>query len=164
MMLPLTNSFIAVLIPTAMDSSLPLGSVPHATNTPARNAGNSRLLTMITITFAILTPLLLSLFSRHPLNPALIARFLYTRLMAATKCSALSASAFGLGTLASLKLAVTIHTTCNGCGILIQLACLAIPAMSCAGGKLILTSLQIFILSSKTPSHPAITLKNWHPY
>jgi hypothetical protein len=61
-MLPQINLFIGVRILTAMDSFLPLGSVPHATNTLARNAGNSRLNTMIHTTFAIPTPLHLSLF------------------------------------------------------------------------------------------------------
>ena len=51
------NSFTAALIPHATASSLPLGSAPPATSTPAPIAGNSR----TTHTFATPTPSHLSL-------------------------------------------------------------------------------------------------------
>ena len=55
------NSFTAALIPLATASSLPLGSAPHATSTPAHIAGNSRPNAMTTRTFATPTPSLPSL-------------------------------------------------------------------------------------------------------
>ena len=155
MPMPPINSFIAALIPNAMASCLPLGNVQLVTNTPVHTAANSRLLGMIRIMFAIPTLLLLSLFSNPTQNLAPIARFLFTKLKAVIKCSARNANGFGLGTPASLKLAVTILTTCSGCGKIMPAVCLAIPLMSCVDGKLILASLFNFILKSplfNTPS------------
>ena len=152
----LTHSFIAVLIPTAMASSLPLGSVPHATNTLAHFAGNSRPLGMILFMFATLTHSLPSLFSRLPPNLAPIAKFLSIKLKDVIKCFALSASAFGLGTLDDLKLAVTIHTICSGCEKINHTACLAIPMMFYVVAKLILNSFHSFIILSKI-RHPLKT-------
>ena len=57
-----TNSFIAALIPTATDSSLPLGSVPLVTSTLALIAGKSRLIAMIHYICATLIQSLPSLF------------------------------------------------------------------------------------------------------
>ena len=56
------NSFTAALIPPATASSLPLGSAPPATSTPAPIAGNSRPNAMTPRTFATPTLSLPSLF------------------------------------------------------------------------------------------------------
>jgi hypothetical protein len=151
-MQPMISSFIAALIPTATASSLPLGSALHAKNTPALIAGNQRPLTTILFTFATPTHSLLSRFSNPLPNRAQIARFPFTKQKAAIKCSAPSANAFGLGTPASLNLAVTTRTTYSGCAKINHTACLAIPAMSCAVAKLILTSFLRYIASSGPPS------------
>jgi len=141
----LNLSFIAALIPIAMDSSLPLGNVAYATSSHARIAGNSNTPEMTTTMSAILTLSLLSHFSRLTLNLALIAKFLFTKPKDATKCSALSANAFGHGTPANLKLADTILTTCNGCARTMPAACPENPAKYCVDAKLTLNSLFYFI-------------------
>ena len=148
----LISSFIAALIPHATASSLPLGSALPAKNTPAHIAGNSRPLATILFIFAILTPSLLSRFSNPLLNHAPIARFPFTKPMDAIKCSARNANAFGLGTPASLKLAVTTLTTCSGCAKIITMACLAILTTSYAVAKLILYSFLPCIALSRPPS------------
>ena len=140
----LKTSFIAALITIAMDSSLPLGNVASATSTPATIAENPRTPEMTTTMSAIPTLSLLLHFSRPTLNLAPIARFLFTKRKAATKCSALSANAFGHGTPGNLKLADTILTTCNGCARTMLAACPENPAKSCVDAKLTLTSLFNF--------------------
>ena len=150
--LPLISSFIAAPIPHATASSLPLGSALPAKNTPAHIAGNSRPLATIPFIFAIPTPSLLSRFSNRLQNHAQIARFPFTKPTAAIKCSARSATAFGLGTPASLKLAVTTRTTCSGCGKIIPTACLAILTTFCVDAKLIHASFLHCIALSGPPS------------
>ena len=148
----LISSFIAAPIPHATASSLPLGSALPAKNTPAHIAGNSRPLATIPTTCAIPTPSLLSRFSNRLRNRAPIARFPFTKPTAAIKCSAHSATAFGLGTPASLKLADTTRTTCSGCAKIIPTACLAILTTFCVDAKLIHASFLHCIALSRPPS------------
>lgn len=141
----LNLSFIAALIPIAMASSLPLGNVAYATSSHARIAGNSSTTEMTRSMSAIPTLSLLLHFSRPTPNLAPIAKFLFTKRKDATKCSALSANAFGHGNPGNLKLADTILTTCNGCAITMPPACPEKPAKFCVDKKLTLNSLFYFI-------------------
>ncbi len=147
-----SNSFTAVLIPTATGSSLLPGNALHATNTRVLNAGNPRITAMMPTTFAIRILSLLLRFSKHPRSHAPVARFLCTKPKGAIKCSARNANAFGLGTPANLKLAVTTRTTCSGCAKIIPTACLATPMTYNAVAKLIITSFLRSIVLSRPPS------------
>ena len=134
-MMRLINSFIRVHIRIAMASFLPLGNAPLATDTPARIAGNPRRHEMIPIIHATPIPSLLSHFLKLTQNLAQTARFSFTKPKDVTKCSAHNANAFGLGTLANLKVGDTILTTCNGCARIIPAECHVNPAKSCVDEK-----------------------------
>lgn len=145
------NSFIAAPIPNAMASCLPRGSALHAKNTLARTAENLRPLATIQTTCAIPTLSHPSPFLKMTRNRARIARYWFTKLKAATRCSVLSANAFGLGTPASLKLAVTIHTICSGCAK-IPTGCHGILTTFCVDAKLIHSSSIACTVKSKSHS------------
>ena len=159
------NSFIAAPIPNAMASCLPRGNALHAKNTLARTAENLRPLATIQTTCAIPTLSHPSPFSNMTQNRARIARYWFTKLKAATRCSVLSANAFGLGTRASLKLAVTIHTICSGCAK-IPTVCPGILTTFCVDAKLIhISSIACTVKSkSRSAAHYLTALHNSLPF